>query len=218
MKSILGITGKDFVLVGFSQNEGRSILVMKSDQEKMYPLSKNVVMLSSGEGPEAQRFSQYVQRDYHLYTIRNGFDLPVESVAKLTRSEIARSLRTRVSVICLVVGVGEKQKILKQFPQRPALVNALIAGVDSPDKPAELYWIDYLGSLVKMPYASHGYASYFTFSIMDKYWKPEIKLEEAMEIMKKCIKEIQKRFQLQQPNFKVRVVNKEGTRDVTIEA
>lgn len=92
----MGITGKDFVLLGFAQNEGRSILLMKTDQEKMYPLSKNLAIIASGEGCEAPRFSQYIQRDYHLYAIRNGYNLLAETVARSTRSAIAGSLRTRV--------------------------------------------------------------------------------------------------------------------------
>lgn len=74
-------------------------MVVKHDQEKMYELSKNVVMLSSGDGCQAPRFSQFIQRDFQLYAIRNGFNLSTYSVAKLARGQIARSLRTRVGSV-----------------------------------------------------------------------------------------------------------------------
>lgn len=197
------------------------MMVVKSDQEKMYQLSKNVVMLSSGEDCYAPRFSQYIQRDFQLYTIRNGFNLSPYSVARLTRSKIAHSLRTRV---CVEISLASAVEFIPNLPlfvhtmrvQDPILVNMLVAGTDQDSEVPELYWIDYLGTFCKLPYAAHGRVSYFTLSIMDKYWKPDIDLETACSIMKKCISEIQKRFILQQSKFKVRVVDREGTREIEV--
>ena len=46
----------------------------------------------------------------------------------------------------------------------------LIAGEDEHEGPS-LYFLDYLASMVKLPYAVHGYGSFFTLSILDKYYK-----------------------------------------------
>lgn len=48
-------------------------------------------------------------------------------------------------------------------------MNLLIAGVDA--EGPSLYFLDYLASLVKMPFAVHGYGAMFTLSIMDKYYQ-----------------------------------------------
>lgn len=50
------------------------------------------------------------------------------------------------------------------------MVNLLLAGYDKSDGPS-LYYMDYLASLNKIPYAVHGYGGFFTLSIMDRHYK-----------------------------------------------
>jgi 20S proteasome, alpha and beta subunits len=54
--------------------------------------------------------------------------------------------------------------------QTPYFVNMLLAGYDDTTGP-ELYFVDYLASMVKVPYAAHGYGGFFSLSIMDRYHK-----------------------------------------------
>ena len=56
------------------------------------------------------------------------------------------------------------------FFQTPYYVNLLLGGYDKEDGP-QLYFMDYLASQVKLPYAVHGYGSFFTLSVMDRYYK-----------------------------------------------
>lgn len=49
----------------------------------------------------------------------------------------------------------------------------LLGGFDEHDG-AQLYFIDYLASLVKVPFASHGYGGLLAISIMDRYYHPGI--------------------------------------------
>jgi len=50
------------------------------------------------------------------------------------------------------------------------MVNILIGGYDTENGP-ELYYLDYLGSLVTLPFAVQGYGSFFSLSVMDRYYK-----------------------------------------------
>ena len=45
-----------------------------------------------------------------------------------------------------------------------------MGGYDEENGP-ELYYLDYLASLVQVPFAVHGYGSFFSLSIMDRYYK-----------------------------------------------
>ena len=56
------------------------------------------------------------------------------------------------------------------FLQSPYQVNLLMAGFDD-EAGADLYYMDYLASLSKLPFAVHGYGSFFSLSIMDRYYK-----------------------------------------------
>lgn len=45
-----------------------------------------------------------------------------------------------------------------------------MGGYDKENGP-ELYFMDYLASSVKVPFACHGYGGYLSLSIMDRYYK-----------------------------------------------
>jgi len=63
-------------------------------------------------------------------------------------------------------------------------------------------------------YAGHGYGAIFASSIYDRYWHPNITQDEAYEVFKKCIVEIQKRLVVNLKNFTVAVVDKDGVRNL----
>lgn len=57
--------------------------------------------------------------------------------------------------------------------QTPYFVNLLMGGYDKENGP-ELYFMDYLASSVKVPFAAHGYGGFLSVSIMDRYHKPGV--------------------------------------------
>lgn len=89
------------------------------------------------------------------------------------------------------------------------MANMLIAGYDETNGP-ELFFLDYLATLVKIPYAAHGYSSYFALSILDRYYKPDMSQEEAMDLVGKCADELKRRFIVNLSKFKVRLIDRDG--------
>jgi 20S proteasome subunit beta 4 len=73
--------------------------------------------------------------------------------------------------------------------KNPYNVNMLVAGYDEPEGPS-LYFMDYLSSCVKVPFAIHGYGSYFGLSICDKYYKKDMNETEALALLNKIIIEV----------------------------
>ena len=69
---------------------------------------------------------------------------------------------------------------------------------------------------MQVPYAAHGYASYLTLSTLDRYHRPDMSLEEALELLKMCINEVRKRLVLDMGNFHVRVIDLNGVREVPL--
>lgn len=51
---------------------------------------------------------------------------------------------------------------------------------------------------------------------VQRYHNPEASLEEGIETLKRCIAEVQTRLVISLPNFKARVVDKDGVRDVPL--
>ncbi|CAG8556555.1 11539_t:CDS:2 [Acaulospora colombiana] len=167
---------------------------MKSTEDKSCELNKRITMLYSGEPGDTVYFAEYIQRNVKLYGIMNGIELTPKAAATFTRRELAKSLRSR----------------------KPYHVNLLIAGYDTTDSTPHLYWIDYLGSLVEIPFSAHGYGAYYCLSLLDRYHRPDITLDEAKVLIKKCIDELKTRFIINYPDFKIKITDKDGIREITI--
>lgn len=84
-----------------------------------------------------------------------------------------------------------------------------------------MHYIDYLANSLPVKYAAHGYGGLFVSSILDRYHHAKITQDEAYEILKKGVAEIQKRLIINLPNFKVSVIDKDGIKelkDITAES
>jgi len=64
--------------------------------------------------------------------------------------------------------------------------------------------------IYRAPYAAHGYGGFFTTALLDRHFRKDLTREEAYELMKDCVREIQKRLVINLPNFEVRIVDKSG--------
>lgn len=193
MECVIGIVGKDFVLMASDTNQAHSIVVMKHDDDKMFKINQHGAMLVTGDPGDKVQFAEYIQRNLQLYKMVNGFELSTGACANYTRRELATSLRSR----------------------KPYNVNMLIGGYDNESEGgASLYFMDYLSAMVKVPFAIHGYGSFFGLSICDKYYKTDMNETEALSLLNKIVAEIQKRFLVNLPTFQVRIINSKGIKDM----
>ena len=56
--------------------------------------------------------------------------------------------------------------------QTPFMVNLIVVGFDEEKEQCEMYYMDYLAAMVKVPYAAHGYGGFFTTALMDRHYRP----------------------------------------------
>jgi 20S proteasome alpha/beta subunit len=61
-------------------------------------------------------------------------------------------------------------------------------------KKPTLNWIDNLGTRADVPYCSHGYGAIYTMSIFDRYHRDDLSYEEGLDVIRKCIAQLEKRF------------------------
>jgi len=69
-----------------------------------------------------------------------------------------------------------------------------------------------MASLAKVNFGAQGYAANFILSVFDREWTPGLDVAGALEIIKKCIHELNTRFLISQPNFVIKIVDSSGTR------
>lgn len=190
MDFFAGIRGKDFVMVCCDTSAVHSIITIKQDEDKIVPIDSHKVFCLSGEAGDRVQFSDYIIANVKLYALRNATSLSTKSVAHYARGELAVALR-----------------------KSPYQCNLLIAGYDEGVGPS-LYWMDYLATLHKVNTGGTGYGSYFTLSLFDKMWHPNLSEAEALVMMQEGIKEVQKRLVVAPPHFVIKVVDKNGVREV----
>lgn len=190
MECLIGIKCDSFVILAHDNFAGRSILSMKQDQNKLFKLDKKLGMVVCGEAGDTVCFGEYIQKNIALYRIVNGYSLCPESAASFTRNELAEFLR-----------------------RNPFLVNLLMGGHDSLSSKNHLYFMDYLGTMVDIPYGAHGYGSNFILGLLDRYHRPDMSREEGEELMIKCFKEIQKRLVINLPTFSYYIIDENGFSD-----
>jgi len=187
MEFLIGMQCKDFVLVASDTAAARSIVQFKQDQEKTIELGNSTIMSVCGESGDVMQFGQYIQKNLQLYKMRNGYELSPKGMAHYTRRQIADSLR-----------------------KNPYQVNMLVAGHDKSIDKCELYFLDYFGTCMNLPFCAHGYGSNFILSTMDRHYNEALSIEQAVKLLKRCMGELKKRFIINIPAMNVKIVDRNG--------
>eukprot|EP01087_Luapelamoeba_hula_P010956 TRINITY_DN292_c0_g1_i1.p1 TRINITY_DN292_c0_g1~~TRINITY_DN292_c0_g1_i1.p1 ORF type:complete len:226 (-),score=64.93 TRINITY_DN292_c0_g1_i1:15-692(-) len=187
--SLLGIVGDGFVLIASDASASRSILRIKEDEDKIALLDSHKMLAGAGPTGDRVQFSEFIAKNVKLYKYRNNLTLSTHATANYLRGELAESLRSS-----------------------PYQVNLLLGGWDKQNG-ASLYFIDYLASMHKMDFAAQGYAGYFALSTMDRYYRKGLSVPEAVAILKACIRELALRLVIAQPNWIIKIVDKDGVRE-----
>ncbi|CAL8470453.1 g9995 [Coccomyxa elongata] len=190
MEYLMGIKGKDFVVVVGDTTAAQQIITIKHDEDKLVPIDSHKLMCLSGEPGDRVQFSEFIMANARLYALRHERSLTTKAVANFTRSELATALR-----------------------KGPYNVNLLIAGWDEKTGPS-LYWMDYLATMHRMNVAGTGYGSYFVLSMMDRLWRPDLTQEEAVQLMEKGIEEVKRRLVVAPPSYVIKIVDSAGIRTV----
>ena len=186
MECLIGIKFDSFVILAHDNSAGRSVLMMKQDQNKLVRLGDQLGVVVCGEAGDTGYFSEYIQKNVALYRMRNGYPLSPAAAAHFTRLELAESIRSR----------------------SPQAVNLLMGGCEGGR--AHLYYLDYLGTMAEVPFAAHGYGSFFTLGTLDRYHHGDMTEGEGVELLEKCVREIQLRFLINLASFSYYIISSAG--------
>eukprot|EP00741_Cyanophora_paradoxa_P011240 tig00020554_g10859.t1 len=189
MDSLIGFVGDGYVMVACDMSNPRSVVVMHDAADKIMELDDSKLLAAAGELGDTIQFTEYIQKNIHLYKYRTGIQLDTHAAAHFIRGELAKYLR-----------------------QSPYQCNILVAGFDKHSGQPSLYFMDYIASMHPMKTAAHGYGSFFCLSVLDRHYQESMSEAQGLQLMEKCIKEIQLRLLINQPNYLIKVVDKNGIR------
>ncbi|CAF1380367.1 unnamed protein product [Adineta steineri] len=194
VESIIGIRGKDFVLLAQDANTTKyGILNMKFDTNRLFKLSEHCAMLAAGEPGDVVQFAEYVGKNIQLYKMINGIELSPYACANFTRHEMATSLRSRNSF----------------------LANVIVGGFSTNERDqerAQLYSIDYLGAMISANVVAHGFCQFFALAIGDRLWKEDLSVDEALFMLQTIVNELGKRMAAYPHCVFVRIIDTKGIR------
>jgi 20S proteasome subunit beta 4 len=188
MECVFGMVGDGFALVVADTSQVQSIVVQKTNEDKIMVLDSHKLLGCTGESGDRVQFSEFIQKNILLYQYRNGIPLSTSAAANFTRGELATALR-----------------------KSPYQVNMMLAGWDKHDGPS-LYYLDYISTLHKLEKGGMGYGAYFILSLMDRYYEKNMSLDKALQLVYKCIDEVRNRLVVAPPNFVIKIVDKDGAR------
>lgn len=210
MDSVFGFVGNGYVIVGADASAARSIVVFKHDHDKIMQLDDRKLLAAGGTQADNEAFCEYIQKNMKLYQLNNDLQLTTHGAANFMRNELAVALR-----------------------KGPYQTNLLLAGVDEGTNEASLYWMDYLAAMSKVNFGAHGYAAHFILSIFDREFPSPhaapgnrgsedpavaangttlLSEEEGIALARKLVHELHTRFLMNQPNFVLKIVDKNGCR------
>eukprot|EP01055_Gregarina_sp_Pseudo9_P000166 Gregarina_sp_Pseudo_9__165@NODE_1109_length_1869_cov_68_127322_g1036_i0_p2_GENE_NODE_1109_length_1869_cov_68_127322_g1036_i0NODE_1109_length_1869_cov_68_127322_g1036_i0_p2_ORF_typecomplete_len197_score22_20Proteasome/PF00227_26/3_8e32_NODE_1109_length_1869_cov_68_127322_g1036_i011991789 len=188
MDTVIAIAGKGFVAVAADRHAAYSILALTHKEDKIFEIDGDKLLATAGEAADRTAFGQYIQKNLHLTRLlRQGVPLGPRASANYARTELAEALR-----------------------KGPYQVDVVMAGYNKEEDRAELYRIDWFGTLCESRACAHGYGSHFVLGLLDRECKADMDVEEAMRILKLCFAELKQRFLLSQSAFLVKVCDKDG--------
>ncbi|KAF8820825.1 putative proteasome subunit beta type 2 [Cardiosporidium cionae] len=191
MDTLIGIAGKDFVLIACDQTAPYHHFRLDDEHDKILEIDSNKLLGFAGDLGDSNLFGEFVRKNVHLYRYLNSSALGTQATANFTRNELAVALR-----------------------RQPFQVDLLLAGMDR-DGPA-LYWIDYLASMVTTNKAAQGVGAFFLYGILDHHYSEDLTEEDALSIINLCAAELKKRFIVAQYDFLIKIIDKNGLRQIKI--
>eukprot|EP00930_Biecheleria_cincta_P069268 TRINITY_DN5701_c3_g1_i1.p1 TRINITY_DN5701_c3_g1~~TRINITY_DN5701_c3_g1_i1.p1 ORF type:complete len:193 (+),score=50.25 TRINITY_DN5701_c3_g1_i1:110-688(+) len=189
-EAMFAVAGKDFVIIAADSQAAFSIIRIKHDADKIWQVGQ-MLFACSGPPADTANFMEFIEKNIKLHELRTGLPLSTKAAASFTRNELATALR-----------------------KGPFQTDLLIAGIDA-DGPG-LYFMDYLASMEKVNKAAHGHGAMFTLGLLDRYWKPDLTEAEGIELMRKCIKELETRYIVDLGKYKCKIVDKNGPREIVL--
>ncbi|KAJ4454430.1 putative Proteasome subunit beta type-2-B [Paratrimastix pyriformis] len=187
MEAIIGLRGRDFVLLAGDTKIAHSVMLLKSDVDRIVEIENHIGLAYVGEPGDDQQCVQYLAKNIVLHSMRTGTPMTGNAAAHFVRRTLADGLR-----------------------EHPYNVNLIMGSVDR--EQAGLYFLDYTGSLAEVKFCAHGYGSFFILGLLDSLYHDDVTLEQGIIMIRKCLAEIKRRLLIQTPAFCVKVITKDGIR------
>lgn len=193
--TILGIVCKDGVVMAADRQTTAGNIVMHKDKEKVVKINDYLVFSACGLAAASDRIRKI---------------LPAELKIKELRSRTRPTIRQAANLLASII-----YSTIRQPSMIPDEMGALIAGLNE-DGTIELYTIDPAGSifLVEDYNANFGSGMPFVLGLLERLYKKDITIQEAVELAKEAIKSSTQRDVNSGFGIDIFTITKEGIKKV----
>jgi len=184
----IGIVGKDFVVLGADKRVSSGTYIFHKEGKKIHKIDQHVATTIAGVVADAQRLVEQLRLEASVYKLSNERLIPVRAVATLA------------SILL--------------FQLRPILIaHMLIGGVDH--NGAQLYSIDWMGTVTKEKYTSTGSGSPYAVTLLENEYSEDISQNEAISLAVRAVNAAMKRDPGSGEGIDVVLIDKKGIREVS---
>lgn len=167
--SLVGLTCKDGVVLGADRRITAGTLLMSKDYTKILPINNNIVVAYTGGVADAQLTHKIVIAEIRLKELKTKSRVSVKEAAHLLGTMTYRNIRTPTMIA--------------------SIVGTLIAGLDE-DGSARIYTIEPAGGVYEVKEYDANFSSGMPYilGLLERTYKKDMTLKEAVELAKECIK------------------------------
>ncbi len=196
--SIVGIVCKDGVVMAADRRVTAGTIIMSKDERKVKKVNDYIVIATTGGAADAIISEKVLAAELRLQELRNKSRPTVKEAANLVGMMLYRNIRTPTMV--------------------PFIVGLLIGGHNE-DGTAELYTIEPAGGVYKVKEYDANFSSGMPYILgfMERMYKKDITVKEAIELSKECIKASTQRDVSSGNGIDVISITKDGVNQVVSE-
>lgn len=191
MEALIGVKGRDFVLLSAETSVMNSYLVIKRDDDKFSTVNDNIALSYNGDQGDAFRTAKFVVEDLKYQEIENGLRITPRVVSSSIQGRIYHYLR-----------------------RNPLRCSFLVGGI-SRNTP-ELYSVDPYGGMFSEDFIALGMGTYFCYGVLDRGYKKDISIEEGLGMIKACYDVLRSRCAMNIEGVVVKVITSSGIESVTL--
>jgi len=185
----IGLKYKDGVMLA-ADRRATTYKIASDKMIKIFEVSKNAVSTIAGEAASAQLFMRYLASEVKLLELKKERRAKISEIASILNSVQYSAVRSQGSVVASILG-GYGEKGAKLFDMSP----------DGTMSDNEEYLADGSGSL-------------WAKGVLDDDFRENLSEKEAIDLLERCFKVAFKNDNASGGGFIVKVVTKDGIREV----
>lgn len=196
--SLVGLVCKDGVVLGADRRVTAGTLLMNKDYIKIMKVNDYLAVCYTGGVSDAQLVHKVIGAELRLKELKTKSRPTIKEAAHLLAMMIYRNIRTPSMI--------------------PHIVGTLIAGVDEDGK-ASLFTIEPAGGAYEVKDYDANFSSGMPYilGLLERTYKKDITVKEAIELAKECIKSSTQRDVGSGNGIDVFTITKDGVKQVVSE-